>query len=210
MKTILITGFEPFGDQTVNPALEAIKRLNNHALNGAKIVICSVPVVHQKAIDVVIAAIEQYQPDYVMTVGQAGGRTGITPERVAVNVDDFRIPDNEGNQIVDQPVVPEGPVAYFATLPIKAMVKAIQAEGIPAYISNTAGTYLCNHLFYGVQHYAQAKGIPHGFVHIPLLAEQAIADNKPCFSLDLIVKGLAAASQAIVDSDTNPEPSIAS
>ncbi|MGX9418176.1 pyroglutamyl-peptidase I [Vibrio sp. WJH972] len=205
MKKILITGFEPFGDEKVNPALEAVRRLESHALNGATIISCSVPVVHQKSIDVVIEAIEKHQPDYVMTIGQAGGRTAITPERVAVNIDDFRIPDNEGNQVVDKPIVAQGPAAYFSTLPIKAMVDAIREKGIPAYVSESAGTYVCNHLFYGVQHFLNDQGIPHGFVHIPLIAEQAIKENKPCLSLELIVEGLACAAQVIVDSDSDQE-----
>ncbi|WP_413700639.1 pyroglutamyl-peptidase I [Psychromonas sp. KJ10-10] len=203
MKKILITGFEPFANAKVNPALEAIRLLESYGFINAKIVTCAVPVVHQKAIDVVIEAIKKQKPDYVMTVGQAGGRTAITPERIAINMDDFRIPDNEGNQIIDKPVVAEGPDAYFSTLPIKAMVKAIQEKGIPAYVSDSAGTYVCNHLFYGIQHFLHNQGIPHGFVHIPLLAEQAIEENKPCLSLDLIVQGLASATQAIIDYDRN-------
>ncbi|WP_413694134.1 pyroglutamyl-peptidase I [Psychromonas sp. KJ10-2] len=198
MKTILITGFEPFGGEKINPALEAITRLESTPIEGAKIITCSVPVVHQKSIDTVIAAIEQHKPDFVMTVGQAGGRAAITPERIAINLDDYRIPDNEGNQVTDQPVVADGPAAYFSTLPIKAMTKAIQDKGIPAQVSSTAGTYVCNHLFYGVQHYLRNSTIGHGFVHIPLMSEQAIDGSKPTLSLDLIVEGLAAAAQAIV------------
>jgi len=203
MKKILLTGFEPFENQKVNPALEAIHRLQSHTLTGAKIVTCSVPVVHQKSIDVVIDAIKQHKPDYVMTIGQAAGRAAITPERIAMNLDDFRIPDNEGNQFFDQPIITEGPDAYFSTLPIKAMVEAMQEKNIPACISNTAGTYICNHLFYGIQHFLHNKGVAHGFVHIPLLAEQAVTGDKPCLSLDIIVEGLAIAAQAIVDSDIN-------
>jgi len=203
MKKILITGFEPFGEETINPALEAVKKLSGYQLDGAEIVTCSVPVVYQKSISAVIDAIKTHQPDYVLTVGQAAGRAGITPERVAINVDDFRIPDNEGNKVVDEPIDVEGPDAYFSTLPIKAMVKAIQEQGIPAQVSNTAGTYVCNHLFYGIQHYLRKTNIKHGFIHIPLLPNQSTDGEKPTLSLELIVKGLAIAAQAIVDNETD-------
>jgi len=201
MKTLLITGFEPFGGDVVNPALEAVKRLEGYQLKGAKIVTCSVPVVLHRSNEAVIKAIEMNKPDYVMTVGQAGGRNAITPERIAINIDDYRIPDNDGNQPVDQKVVEGGPDAYFSTLPIKAMVKAMQDKGIPAQVSNTAGTYVCNHLFYGVQHYLRDTNINHGFVHIPLMTGQSLNGQSPTMSLDTIVEGLAIAAQAIVDND---------
>ncbi|MGB5445601.1 MAG: pyroglutamyl-peptidase I [Psychromonas sp.] len=203
MKKILITGFEPFGGEAVNPALEAVKKLEGYSLIGAEIVTCSVPVVYLKSIDTVIEAIKTHQPDYVLTVGQAAGRAGITPERVAINVDDYRIADNEGNQIIDKAIRAEGPDAYFSTLPIKAMVKAIQDKGIPAQVSNTAGTYVCNHLFYGVQHFLRNTNIGHGFVHIPLLPSQATDGAQPTLSLELIVEGLAIAAQAIVDNEVD-------
>lgn len=201
MKTLLITGFEPFGGDELNPALEAVKRLEGLQLEGARVVTCTVPVVLQTSIDAVIGAIKTHKPDYVMTVGQAGGRSAITPERVAINIDDYRIPDNEGNQPIDQKVLGNGPDAYFSTLPIKAMVKAMQDKGIPAQLSNTAGTFVCNHLFYGVQHYLRDTNINHGFVHIPLMTNQCLDGSKPTMSLDTIVEGLAIAAQAIVDND---------
>jgi pyroglutamyl-peptidase len=201
MKTLLITGFEPFGGDNKNPALEAVKRLEGIQLDGARVVTCTVPVVLQTSIDAVISAIKTHQPDYVMTVGQAGGRTAITPERVAINIDDYRIPDNAGNQPIDQKVVENGPDAYLSTLPIKAMVKAMQDKGIPAQLSNTAGTFVCNHLFYGIQHYLRDTKINHGFVHIPLMTNQCLDGSKPTMSLDTIVEGLTIAAQAIVDND---------
>ncbi len=203
MKKILITGFEPFGGANINPALEAVKRLQGRELNGGIIVTCEVPVVRFKAIDAVIQAIETHQPDCVLTVGQAAGRAGITPERVAINVDDFRIPDNDGIQAVDQPIVKGGPDAYFSTLPIKAMTKAMQDCGIPAQVSNTAGTFVCNHLFYGVQHYLGDSHIRHGFVHIPLLPEQATDGNQAAMSLEMITEGLAIAAQAVIDHEVD-------
>ncbi|ANS87943.1 Pyroglutamyl-peptidase I [Vibrio scophthalmi] len=199
MKKVLITGFEPFGGAAINPALEAVKKLQNATLNGGEIVICDVPVTRYEAVDTVIAAIEKYQPDYVITVGQAGGRAAITPERVAINVDDFRIPDNGGNQPIDEPVVVDGPDAYFTTLPIKAITRTLQENGIPCQVSNTAGTFVCNHLFYGVQHYLRDKEIGHGFVHIPLLPEQDTAGNQATMSLDVIAEGLRLVAQATID-----------
>lgn len=201
MKTLLITGFEPFGGDNKNPALEAVKRLEGLELEGARVVTCSVPVVLQTSIDAVISAIKMHKPDYVMTVGQAGGRSAITPERIAINIDDYRISDNDGNQPIDQKVLENGPDAYFSTLPIKAMVKAMQDKGIPAQLSNTAGTFVCNHLFYGIQHYLRDTNINHGFVHIPLMTNQCLDGSQSTMSLYTIVEGLTIAAQAIVDND---------
>ncbi|MGF1905882.1 MULTISPECIES: pyroglutamyl-peptidase I [Aliivibrio] len=201
MKKILITGFEPFGNDKINPALEAVRLIAGRKLNGGEISICQVPVVRYKSIDVVKQAIEDQQPYAVITVGQASGRTAITPERIAINVDDFRIPDNDGIQVIDEPVVEGGPDAYFTTLPVKAMVSAMQSEGIPAMVSNTAGTFVCNHLFYGIQHYLKDTNIRHGFVHIPLLPEQSVDGSQPTMKLEQIAEGLAIAAQAIIDND---------
>ncbi|OCH03842.1 pyroglutamyl-peptidase I [Aliivibrio fischeri] len=203
MKKILITGFEPFGNDKINPALEAVKLIARRKLNGGEIVICQVPVVRYKSIETVKQAIEEQQPYAVITVGQASGRAAITPERIAINVDDFRIPDNEGIQVIDEPVVAGGPDAYFTTLPIKAMVSEIQAQGIPATVSNTAGTFVCNHLFYGIQHYLKDTNVRHGFVHIPLLPEQSVDGSQPTMKLEQIAEGLAIAAQAIIDNDSD-------
>ncbi len=205
MKKILITGFEPFGKDKINPALEAVKLIANKQLNGGEICICQVPVVRFKSIDVVKQAIEQHKPYAVITVGQASGRTAITPERIAINIDDFRIPDNEGIQVIDEPIVADGPDAYFTTLPIKAMVKAMQNDGIAATVSNTAGTFVCNHLFYGIQHYLKDSNIRHGFIHIPLLPEQSLDGAQPTMTLEQIAKGLAVSAQAIIDNENDIE-----
>ena len=151
---ILLTGFEPFGGETINPAKEAVKLVKKE-IKGAQIVKCYVPVVFGKAIETVHEAMKKENPDVVLCIGQAGGRYEITPERVAINCDDGRIPDNEGNQPVDQPVFADGAPAYFSTLPIKKMVGYMKAANIPAAISNTAGTYVCNHLMYGVCYYIE-------------------------------------------------------
>ncbi|CAH1543051.1 Pyrrolidone-carboxylate peptidase [Vibrio harveyi] len=203
MKKVLITGFEPFGGESINPALEAVKRLNGRKLDGGEVVMCQVPVTRYESIEAVIESIELHQPDIVITVGQAAGRTAITPERVAINVDDFRIPDNSGHQPIDEPVIPGGPDAYFTTLPIKAITRALQQENIPCQVSNTAGTFVCNHLFYGVQHYLRDKSVRHGFVHIPLLPEQDSSGNQPTMLLDVIVEGLARLAQVAIDNESD-------
>lgn len=200
---ILLTAFEPFGGDTVNPAQEAVALVAD-TVAGAQIVKIDVPVVFGKSIETVRAAMERERPDAVLCIGQAGGRIGLTPERVAINCDDGRIPDNEGNQPVDQPVMADGAPAYFATLPVKAMVNAIKAAGVPASLSNTAGTYVCNHLMYGVLYHI-AKSYPAmrgGFMHVPFLHEQvANRPNTPSLSKADIVVGIEAALKAIVENE---------
>ena len=203
MKKVLMTGFEPFGGESINPALEAVKRLDGKKLDGGEVMICQVPVTRYESIDTVVNAIERYQPDIVITVGQASGRAAITPERVAINVDDFRIPDNGGHQPIDEPVILDGPDAYFTTLPIKSITSALHKANIPCQVSNTAGTFVCNHLFYGIQHYLRDKSVRHGFVHIPLLPEQDVSGSQPTMSLDVIVEGLALLAQAVIDNESD-------
>ena len=200
---ILVTGFEPFGSDKINPAIEAVKKLPD-TIKGAKIIKLEIPTVFNKSAQVVHQAIVKEQPDYVLNVGQAGGRSALTPERVAININDGRIPDNDGYQLLDEPIQPDGDTAYFTQLPIKAMAKAIRAAGLPAIVSNTAGTYVCNHIFYQVQ-YMRTKEFPKlkaGFIHIPFLPEQVITrPNQPSMALADIVKGLTAAIGAIVERD---------
>ena len=198
---ILLTGFEPFGGESINPAQEAVKLVKDE-IKGAEIVKCYVPVVFGKAIDTVHEAMKKENPDAVLLIGQAGGRFEITPERIAINCDDGRIPDNEGNQPVDQPVKADGPAAYFSTLPIKKMVEYMKAKNVPADISNTAGTYVCNHLMYGVGYWVE-KEFPNtisGFMHVPYLHEQ-VMNKKATASLSKedVVKGIEASLEAIVD-----------
>ncbi|MDF2153478.1 pyroglutamyl-peptidase I [Vibrio sp. CAU 1672] len=199
MKKILITGFEPFAGALINPALEAIQRLSVARLDGGEIVTCSVPVVRYESVQTVIGAIKQYKPDVVITVGQAAGRAAITPERVAINLDDFRIADNAGNQPVDEPVIDGGPAAYFSSLPIKAISQTLQQHGIPCQVSNTAGTFVCNHLFYAIQHFLRETNIRHGFVHIPLLPGQNTNGSQPTMALETIVEGLRLLAQATIE-----------
>lgn len=197
---ILVTGFDPFGGESINPALEVIKSLPKQ-IAGAEILLEEIPTVFYQAASVLEKAMVKYVPDIVLCIGQAGGRTELTPERVAINQDDARIPDNLGQQPIDTMIREDGQPAYFSTLPIKAMVEAIRAAGLPASVSNTAGTFVCNHLMYQALYLAD-KQIPKtkaGFLHIPFLPEQVL--DKPGFSsmsLADIVRGVEAAIGAIV------------
>ena len=198
---ILVTGFDPFGGEKVNPALEAVKSLSS-VIHGAEIRWVEIPTVFYQSAEVLEAEIVRYQPDVVLCIGQAGGRASLTPERVAINQDDARIPDNQGNQPIDTPIRLDGEAAYFSTLPIKAMVQAIKEVGLPATVSNTAGTFVCNHLMYQALYLADKKfsHMRAGFMHIPYMTEQVI--NKPntaSMNLADIVKGIEAAIGAIVD-----------
>ncbi|GAB2021641.1 pyroglutamyl-peptidase I [Pseudolactococcus yaeyamensis] len=197
---ILVTGFEPFGGSTINPALEAVKQLPDD-IKGSQIIKLEIPTVFGKSAETVKKAIIAHQPDVVLNVGQAGGRFGITPERLAINVDDARIPDNEGNQPIDVPIQADGATAYLTQLPIKAMMTKIKAAGIPSSVSNTAGTFVCNHVMYQVQ-YMIDKAFPDisaGFIHVPYIPEQVVdIANQPAMSLADITAGLTAAIEAIV------------
>lgn len=198
---VLVTGFDPFGGEELNPAWEAVQKLDS-TIAGAEIVTAQVPTVFYKSIDVLVAAIERESPDIAICVGQAGGRYEVTIERVAINVNDARIADNEGNQPIDEPIVPDGPAAYFAKLPIKAMVQEIRSAKLPASVSNTAGTFVCNHIMYGLLHYIHTNRpeMRGGFIHVPFIPEQVIHKRQmPSMSLDDIVKSLRLAIKAAVE-----------
>ncbi|MCI1899881.1 MAG: pyroglutamyl-peptidase I [Enterobacter sp.] len=176
MGTVLITGFEPFGGETVNPSWEVVKQLEGLNIDNCRVVTRQLPCVFGESLTVLNAAIDELEPCVVIAVGQAGGRVDVTVERVAINVDDARIPDNRGQQPVDVAIVPDGPAAWFSALPIKAMVAAMREKGIPASVSQTAGTFVCNHVMYGLLNKISAKpGVKGGFIHIPYLPEQAAA-----------------------------------
>ena len=148
---ILVTGFDPFDGEPINPAWEAVKRLDGKVIDRQHPVhALMIPTVRYEALSAIKRGIERFDPQLMIAVGQAGGRMAITPERVAINCDDFRIPDNKGNQPIDEMIVPDGPAAYFSTLPIKRIVMRLMAAGIPAQVSNSAGTFVCNHVFYGL------------------------------------------------------------
>lgn len=195
---LLLTAFEPFGGSTMNPAQEAV-RLVPERIGDTEIVKLEVPVVFGAAIDTVTAAVEKEKPDAVLCIGQAGGRAAMTPERVAINVDDASITDNAGAQPIDAPIVPDGPAAYFSTLPVKAMVAAIRQAGLPASLSNTAGTFVCNHLMYGLLHLLATRypGVRGGFMHVPFAPQQVTDRPAPSMSVEDIAKGVIAAVAAI-------------
>ena len=197
---ILVTGFDPFGGEAINPAGEAVKALPDR-IKGAEIHKLEIPTVFHKSSDKVREAAKDIQPDVILAVGQAGGRYEITPERVAINIDDARIPDNEGNQPIDVPIQEDGENAYFTKLPVKAMVAAMKEAGIPASVSNTAGTFVCNHIMYQVLYMIDNEfpNMTGGFVHVPFIPEQVTdKPGKPSMSLVDITKGLKAGIEAIV------------
>lgn len=204
MKKLLLTAFTPFDGERINPALEAVKLIKDK-IGNLEIVKLEVPTVFGKSIDTVREAIERERPDFVLSIGQAGGRAEITPERVAINLNDARIPDNEGNQPIDEPIFPDGENAYFSTLPVKAMVEAIRKEGLPSSLSNSAGTYVCNHLMYGVLYYLDKRPvIKAGFIHVPYIPEQTKNKKEmPALELSEIVRGLEAAITAIAINGTD-------
>jgi pyroglutamyl-peptidase len=178
MRRVLVTGFEPFEGETLNPSWEVIKQLENTQLSGMALSVRQLPCVFHRSIALLQQAIDELQPEIVIAVGQAGGRADISLERVAINVDDARIADNAGNQPIDRSIVPDGPAAYFSRLPIKAIVANLRQAGIPASVSHSAGTFVCNHVMYGLLHHiARLPEVKGGFVHIPYLPEQAA--NKP-------------------------------
>ncbi|WEV40998.1 pyroglutamyl-peptidase I [Lactobacillus sp. ESL0681] len=200
---ILVTGFDPFGEDKINPAIEAVKRLDDE-IAGAKIVKLEIPTVFGECAEVVHEAIIKHQPDYVLNIGQAGGRYALTPERVAINFDDGRIKDNKGYQPLATPIHEDGQNAYFTQLPVKAIARAIRDAGVPSVVSTTAGTYVCNHIMYQVQYMIDKEfhGLKAGFIHIPFLPEQVVdRPDTPSLSLADDVKGITAAIEAIVKMD---------
>ena len=204
---ILVTGFEPFNGSTVNPSEQILHRLT--APEGVELVKAVLPVEFRKTTAVLQMLFREHRPDVVLSIGQAGGRSEISVERVAVNIDSVKsangkklLPDNAGDMPVDESIIPEGPAAYFATLPLWKLVEAIQEKGIPAAISNTAGTYVCNHVMYVCLHLAaECPQMPAGFIHVPFLPEQsAPREDRPrlaAMPLEDMVTALQAALDAL-------------
>ena len=207
LATVLVTGFEPFDKAALNPSWEIARALDGRVLaGGARVVAVQLPCVFGDALAALDAALAQHQPTVVIALGLAGGRTALSIERVAINVDDARIADNAGKQPIDAAVVAQAPVAYFARLPIKHAVDAVRKAGVPAEVSNTAGTFVCNHVFYGLMHrlhtvpaLAQVRG---GFVHVPYLPEMAAAlPGAPSMDLATQVRGMEALLNAVLAHD---------
>lgn len=188
----LVTGFDAFGGEAVNPSSLAVGRLKKR-IGGIVVHAAELPTSYAHSASVLRAAIEKARPDIVLCVGQAGGRTELCLERVAINVQDARIRDNDGKQPIDRPVVKDGPAAHFTTLPIKACVAEMRKAGLPAAVSNTAGTFVCNHIFYALMDIAAGHPIPMrgGFLHIPYVPEQAARlGAAPSMALEDIVRGI--------------------
>ena len=185
MKKLLITGFDPFDGATINPSWEAVKLLPD-TIGEYEIHKLQIPTVFGLAPRTVLAEAENIQPDVIISVGQAGTRPAVTPERIGINVRDARICDNAGVSPKDEPIIPNGPDGYFSTLPVKAMIAAINESGLPAAISNTAGTFVCNDVLYSLLHHYAGTGIRCGFIHVPWLPEQ----GEPSLPLESTAKAL--------------------
>ncbi|MGN0334756.1 MAG: pyroglutamyl-peptidase I [Lachnospiraceae bacterium] len=198
---VLVTGFDPFGGEKVNPAFEAVKLLPDH-IEGAEIVKLEIPTVFSRSSKVLEEAIVKYHPDIVISIGQAGGRAEITPEWVAINLAEAKIPDNDGEQPVEETLEEDGPAAYFATIPVKAIAENIRQHGLPCNISYTAGTYVCNSVMYRMLHMAATKypGIRAGFIHVPYALEQLAGkpSGTPGMTIAAIAKALEYAIEAAV------------
>ncbi len=202
---ILVTGFEPFGGEGMNPSWEICTRLPK-AILGRRIETCLIPCEFRRAIEVAAEAIERVKPEMVVNLGQAGGRSQMGVERVGINVDDARAADNAGNRPIDEVIAENGPPAYFATLPVKAMVAAMRAVGVPAELSNTAGTYVCNHLMYGVLHFLAASGnaARAGFIHVPYAEEQVLdKPGTPSMAVATMARAIEAALAAALEHATD-------
>jgi pyroglutamyl-peptidase len=188
---ILLTGFEPFGGDPVNPSARVCRALHGQRVAHATVHTVELPCVFGRALQVLDEALAAHSPVFVLALGLAAGRGEISVERAALNIDDARIPDNAGAQPVDVPVVAGGPAAWFSTLPVKAIVAALRQADLPAVVSQSAGTFVCNHVFYGLQHRLAGTGVRSGFVHVPLLDTQAAAHpGLPTLPLADLVRGV--------------------
>ena len=194
---IIVTGFDPFGGETINPSIECVKALPD--IEGVELIRLELPTVFKESAKRLNEVINDVKPDAVLSVGQAGGRPGITMERIAINVDDARIPDNISQQPIDEAIQLDGEAAYFSTLPIKRIVKAIREAGISAEVSNSAGTFVCNHIMYQALFAATKADKPFkaGFMHIPFIPEQTA--DKPSLPLEESTKALQIAIETIRD-----------
>lgn len=198
---ILVTSFEPFGGEKINPAHEVVTSLKNN-ISGAEIVKLQVPTVFNVSLEHTIKKIEEIHPDVVLNIGQAGGRYGISVERIGINVNDARIPDNSNQLPVDEKIDETGENAYFATIPVKSIVKAIKEKNIPVSVSDSAGTYVCNNLMYGVLNYIHKNklNMKAGFIHIPFLFQQVIEKpNTAAMDLNSMITAIETAIEVIIN-----------
>lgn len=199
----LITGFDPFNNEKLNPSLECIKLLPDY-IDENQIIKLEIPTVFKKSLRIIENAINEHDPDVIISIGQASGRSDITPERIAINIVDASIKDNEGNRPIDTVIFKDGKSAYFSTLPIKAMVKKMVVNNISASVSNSAGTFVCNHVMYGTLYLIEKKypNIKAGFIHIPKIPSQVdLNSNTPSMELKTIVKALNICINAVIENE---------
>jgi pyroglutamyl-peptidase len=191
---VLLTGFEPFDSSEVNPSWEAASAVAAAPPDGMRVSAVRLPCAFATVLPALRAAVRETRPGLVVCLGQAGGRPGISVERVAVNIADARVPDNLGHRPVDEPVVPDGPAAYFSTLPVKACTAAVRAAGVPASVSCTAGTFVCNYTAYGLAHLlaTELPSVRGGFVHVPWLPEQVTERPDPSLPTATVAHGVRA------------------
>ena len=191
---ILLTGFEPFDGEDINPSWLIASALDGETIAGARVFAVRLPTEFRASLRSLRAALRRHAPSLAVSLGQAGGRAALSIERVAINIDDARIPDNAGARPIDVPVVRGGPTAYFSTLPVKAIVAALRAADVPAEVSQTAGTFVCNHVFYGLQHALAGTRVRSGFVHVPCLPEQVERrPGTPSLPLETMIEGVRTA-----------------
>ncbi|MBX9598100.1 MAG: pyroglutamyl-peptidase I [Burkholderiales bacterium] len=201
MNTILITGFAAFGGEKINPSWEAVKQLDQLIIDEYQLIARQLPCSFTESSEHLIKLLEELQPQIVLNIGQAGGRLDISLERVAINLDDARIADNLGAQPIDQTIIKNAPSAYFTNLPLKALLQAARNNGIPASISYSAGTFVCNHVFYTLMHWINMlnPAIKGGFIHIPYLPEQAAAlGAQPSMTQETVISGLKVILKTII------------
>ena len=193
-KKVLISGFEPFGGSDLNSSQLAVEAISKESLSGLELYAVILPVEFGKAADVLLSKVKEIDPEIIITFGQAEGRKALTPEKIAINLDSARIPDNAGELRVNKVIIEKGADGYFSTLPIEKMVKAVKECGLESEVSLSAGAFLCNHIFYHLQHKLLESGVKSGFVHLPLVNEQiAQYPNQPSWALKDLVQGVRAA-----------------
>jgi pyroglutamyl-peptidase len=188
MKKVLLTGFEPFGGESINPALEVIKEITEEKMTNIELTVMQLPVIFGKAYELLIKKISDVNPDLILSIGQAGGSARISVEKVGLNFKDSKIPDNEGSKPKDELIISDGPVAYFTTINVRKTTNNLKKAGIPAIISYSAGTYVCNNLVYGALHYLNTtnKEIKYGFIHVPFLPQQVANKKREVPSMSLM------------------------
>ena len=201
---VLITGFDPFGGENINPAFEAVKKIGDE-INSCQVLKLEIPTVFYKSIEILEKAIIREKPDLVLCVGQAGGRSSISIEQVAINLNEARIPDNEGNKPSGSKVMDDGENAYFTNIPSKAILKDLHNSGIPSSLSYTAGTYVCNHIFYGLMYLIDKKykNIRGGFIHVPFMPAQVLEKPMASMGIGMIAEALEIIIKASLANDSD-------